>query len=238
MITRDASVPQTKTPDNEQHFTRLPRHVGFIPDGNRRWADQRGLPRSGGYAAGLLPGLHLLEVCMNLGIEEASVYGFTKDNTRRPKEQTEAFRQACVEFANQALERGVALLVLGDSNSPLFPTELLPYTTRSSAPEGAIRVNLLANYGWDWDLQTALNAVDSETKVSKRSLPSLLASSDVSRIDLIVRWGGRRRLSGFLPVQSVYADFFVIDDYWPDYQVEHFHKALSWYQSQDTTLGG
>jgi undecaprenyl diphosphate synthase len=238
MITRDASVPQTNTPDVEQHFTRLPRHVGFIPDGNRRWADQKGLPRSGGYAAGLLPGLHLLEVCMNLGIEEASVYGFTKDNTRRPKEQTEAFRQACVEFANLALERGVALLVLGDSSSPLFPEELLPYTTRSSAPEGAIRVNLLANYGWDWDLQTAMNAVDNQTKVSKRSLPSLLASSDVSRIDLIVRWGGRRRLSGFLPVQSVYADFFVIDEYWPDYQVEHFFKALSWYQSQDTTLGG
>jgi undecaprenyl diphosphate synthase len=238
MITRDVSAPDKQSNEKEKSFSRLPRHVGFIPDGNRRWADRRGLPRSGGYAAGLLPGLHLLEVCKDLGIEEASVYGFTKDNTRRPKEQTEAFREACVQFAHQALERGVALLVLGDSTSPLFPEELLPYTNRSSAKEGAMRVNLLANYGWDWDLQSALNAVDVETKISKRNIHTLLASADVSRIDLIVRWGGRRRLSGFLPVQSVYADFFVIDDYWPDYQVEHFYKALSWYQSQDTTLGG
>jgi undecaprenyl diphosphate synthase len=238
MITRDVSVPQSKRSEAPRNFSRIPRHVGFIPDGNRRWAENRGLPRSGGYAAGLLPGLDLLEVCQNLGIEEASVYGFTKDNTRRPKEQTDAFRQACVEFANMALERGVALLVLGDTSSPLFPEELLPYTTRSHADEGAIRVNLLANYGWDWDLQTALNAVNADMNVSKRDIQSLLASSDVSRIDLVVRWGGRRRLSGFLPVQSVYADFFIIDDYWPDYQSDHFYEALAWYQTQDKTLGG
>jgi undecaprenyl diphosphate synthase len=238
MTTKDVSVHQIQATETVPSFSRLPKHVGFIPDGNRRWAADRGLPRSGGYAAGLLPGLHLLEVCQKLGIEEASVYGFTKDNTRRPKEQTEAFRRACVEFANLALERGVALLVLGDSSSPLFPEELQQFTTRSKANEGAIRVNLLVNYGWDWDLQTALNAVGSETKVARREIHSLLASSDVSRIDLVVRWGGRRRLSGFLPVQSVYADFFVVDDYWPDYQVEQFYDALSWYQTQDTTLGG
>ena len=57
-------------------------------------------------------------------------------------------------------------------------------------------------------------------------------------MDLIIRWGGRRRLSGFLPVQSIYADFFVIEDYWPDYQPEHLEQALAWYQKQDVTLGG
>jgi len=238
MITKDMLSIHNQVNGELPHFSRLPNHVGFIPDGNRRWAANRGLPRSGGYAAGLLPGLHLLEVCQKLGIREASVYGFTKDNTRRPKEQTEAFRKACVEFANLALERGVALLVVGDSTSPLFPEELKPYTTRSLADENAIRVNLLANYGWDWDLQTALNAAGSEEKVSRRDIHSLLASADVSRIDLVVRWGGRRRLSGFLPVQSVYADFYVIDDYWPDYQVDQFFNALTWYQTQDTTLGG
>ena len=65
-----------------------------------------------------------------------------------------------------------------------------------------------------------------------------LGSSEVSRIDLVVRWGGRRRLSGLLPVQSVYADFYVVDDYWPDYRPEHFFDALRWYESQDVTLGG
>lgn len=65
-----------------------------------------------------------------------------------------------------------------------------------------------------------------------------MASAGVSRIDLIVRWGRRRRLSGFLPVQSVYADFYVVDALWPDYEPEQFHAALRWSAAQDVTLGG
>ena len=65
-----------------------------------------------------------------------------------------------------------------------------------------------------------------------------LRSAAVSRLDLIVRWGGGRRLSGFLPAQSVYADFFVLDEYWPDFKPQHFHDALAWFRKQDQTLGG
>jgi len=63
-------------------------------------------------------------------------------------------------------------------------------------------------------------------------------SSDISRIDMIIRWGGRMRLSGFLPVQSVYSDMYVIEDMWPEYEDEHFDMAIKWYQNQDVTLGG
>lgn len=104
-----------------RQFARLPRHIGFIPDGNRRWAEQRGLARGEGYAAGIEPGLLLLEECARLSIAELSIYGFTQENTRRPREQTQAFRAACVEFARRAAERGVALRILGDATSPVFP---------------------------------------------------------------------------------------------------------------------
>ena len=57
-------------------------------------------------------------------------------------------------------------------------------------------------------------------------------------MDLIVRWGGGRRLSGFLPVQSVYADFYVRDEYWPDFNPQHFDRTLAWFKTQDKTLGG
>lgn len=67
---------------------------------------------------------------------------------------------------------------------------------------------------------------------------SELRSHDISRVDLVIRWGGMRRLSGFLPVQSVYADFFVVERLWPDFQPEDFFQALQWYQKQDVTLGG
>ncbi|HEX3046563.1 MAG TPA: undecaprenyl diphosphate synthase family protein, partial [Bacillota bacterium] len=91
----------------------------------------------------------------------------------------------------------------------------------------------LVNYDWEWDLNILKTADPAQ-----RNLATQLRSADVSRVDLIIRWGGRRRLSGFLPVQSVYADFYVVDDLWPDFQPEHFYQALAWYNEQDITLGG
>jgi undecaprenyl diphosphate synthase len=198
----------------------LPRHVGFIPDGNRRWAERHGLAREEGYAHGIEPGLTLFDLCCRLGLEEVSVYGFTQDNTRRPAVQAERFRDACARFA-AAIAPRCALLVVGDETSPQFPAALRPFRIRTGR---GIRVNFLVNYGWEWDLAGLRHG--------------RLRSEDVSRLDLIVRWGGARRLSGFLPVQSVYADFHVIDEYWPDFVPAHIDAALAWYGRQDRTLGG
>jgi undecaprenyl diphosphate synthase len=218
-------------------FKRLPRHIGLIPDGNRRWAVGRRLPRSDGYAAGIPPGLALLQLCRRLGIEEASVYGFTKENVRRPSEQVEAFREACIEFATHAVEMGAALRVVGDTRSDVFPAALRPWAEERS--EGDIRVNLLVNYGWQWDLHTAIgNGARGDAPVRISDVPRSLGSGDVSRVDLVVRWGGRRRLSGFLPVQCAYADLYVVESFWPDMRPEEFLDALRWYEAQDVTLGG
>lgn len=199
----------------------LPKHVGFIPDGNRRWALHHGLAKEDGYSYGITPGLRLYELCRELGIPEVSIYGFTRDNTKRPASQTAAFSAACVDFAHELCRRGASLLVVGDDRSEQFPPELKAFTTRQG---DGIKVNFLVNYGWDWDLEGL-----------KRGA---LHSRDVSRLDLIVRWGGGRRLSGFLPIQSVYADFFIVEDYWPDFRADHFEDALSWFKTQDRTLGG
>ncbi len=200
---------------------RLPRHIGFIPDGNRRWAVQHGLVKEQGYASGIAPGLALFEACKALGVEEVSVYGFTQDNTRRPSAQANQFRAACVAFAREISRRGTALLVVGDETSKQFPVELRAFRTRQG---DGMKVNLLVNYGWDWDLDGLKDGG--------------LRSADVSRLDLIVRWGGGRRLSGFLPVQSVYADIFVLDALWPDFTTQHLDAALAWFGQQDRTLGG
>jgi undecaprenyl diphosphate synthase len=118
--------------------------------------------------------------------------------------------------------RGAALLIVGDETSSQFPDELRVFRTRQGS---GIRVNFLVNYGWEWDL----SGLKEEGQ---------LRSQEVSRLDLIVRWGGGRRLSGFLPVQSVYADFYIVDQHWPEFQPEHFDEALSWFREQDQTLGG
>ena len=199
----------------------LPRHVGLIPDGNRRWAVSRGMSKEQGYGFGIEPGLTLFEMCRSLGIPEVSVYCFTQDNTKRPSPQIQAFRSACVDFALEISRRGAALLVMGDDRSPLFPEELRPFREREGV---GIKVNLLVNYDWEWDLS---GLKDGEIR-----------SKEISRLDLVVRWGGGRRLSGFLPVQSVYTDFYIVDEYWPDFRPEHFGQALSWFKEQDQSLGG
>lgn len=200
---------------------RIPRHVGIIPDGNRRWAKDKSMDKSDGYQHGLNPGLEVLKEAMRYGVEEVTYYGFTVDNCKRPKEQIKAFQQACTDAVKLIENEAVSLLVVGNTDSKFFPEELLPYTKRNIEENSSkMKVNFLVNYGWDWDLRNGF------------------CSKAISRIDMIIRWGGMCRLSGFLPVQSVYADFYVVNDLWPDYKNEHFEEAIKWYQKQDVTLGG
>ncbi|NLJ88482.1 MAG: undecaprenyl diphosphate synthase family protein [Epulopiscium sp.] len=201
-------------------FKRLPNHIGIIPDGNRRWALSNNKEKHEGYKYGINPGFELYKICLDYGIKEMTFYGFTQDNTKRPPIQTKAFQEACVEAVMKLANKDANLLVIGNTNSPLFPKELLPFANkRVLFGKGLMNINFLVNYGWKWDL---INN----------------ASKAIPRIDLIIRWGGRRRLSGFLPIQSVYADFYVIDDLWPNFNKTHLDKALFWYQTQDITLGG
>lgn len=203
----------------------VPRHIGIIPDGNRRWAKEHGLNKQDGYEYGLLPGLKLLKMAREKKIDEITYYGFTMDNCKRPAEQFRAFQKACVDAVDLLTKEGADLLVIGNRESRCFPEELVPYTTRTPVNGGGIRVNFLVNYGWQWDL----------SHIQTDGLPY---STDVSRIDLVIRWGGMRRLSGFLPIQCVYSDFYVVERYWPDYRDTDLDDALKWYAAQDVTLGG
>lgn len=219
-------------------FSRLPKHIGVIPDGNRRWAVRQGLPKEKGYSYGLRPGIRLYELCLEFGIKELTFYGFTQDNTKRPAVQTMAFRKACVDAVKMLSNRDASLLVIGDTSSPQFPPELLPYTKRQTFGRGTIRINFLVNYGWKWDLSNLQKCAGPKGRISQKNFLNALASAELSRIDLVIRWGGRMRLSGFLPVQTIYSDFYIINDLWPDFRDEHFYNALYWYQEQDITLGG
>lgn len=202
---------------------RIPKHVGIIPDGNRRWAEGNGLKKEEGYAYGLEPGLRLLRAAQNSGVQELTYYGFTVDNCKRPKEQVLAFSKACVRAVEMIEQENAELYVIGNTGSHCFPAELLPYTKRRREPDtakGRLRVNFLVNYGWEWDMKNGW------------------ASSEIPRIDMVIRWGGMCRLSGLLPIQTVYSDIYIVKELWPDFQEKQFTDALQWYHSQDVTLGG
>lgn len=205
---------------------RIPKHIGVIPDGNRRWALENGLQKKDGYNNGLNAGLEMYKICKKLGVKELTYYGFTVDNTKRPTIERLSFTKACVDAVKLLAKEDAELLVVGNKESKMFPQELMEYTERKTIGKGGVKINFLVNYSWEWDLK------------SNENKNQYFCSNDVSRIDLIIRWGGRHRLSGFLPIQSVYSDFYFIEDYWPDYKNEHVTDALDWYSHQDVTLGG
>jgi undecaprenyl diphosphate synthase len=216
-----------------QKFKRLPKHIAIIPDGNRRWAQARDLGKHEGYNSGINPGLEVYDMCVALGIEEVTFFGFTQDNTKRPEIQRNAFVDACIKSVEELSKRDAELLVVGNTNSDMFPKELLPFTKRTKFGTGKIKINFLVNYGWYWDLTYGYDHTSDKEKMVEK-----IASADIQRIDLLVRWGGRRRLSGMLPIQTVYSDIYVVEDMWPDFKPEHLYNALDWYQNQDITLGG
>ncbi len=211
-----------------QKFKRIPKHIGVIPDGNRRWALSKDLQKHEGYKNGVSSGVELLQNLIDLGVDEVTFYGFTKDNAKRPKIQTSSYIDACMESIKECEKLGANILVVGDDTSKLFPKEAKKYTTRQDK-EG-IKVNFLLNYDWQWDLKNI--------KSKNGAIINQLHSKDISKIDLIIRWGDRLRLSGFLPVQSVYSDFYSVDKMWPDYEKNHLEKALIYYENTDVTLGG
>lgn len=175
----------------------------------------------------------MLRLARDAGVSEITYYGFTTDNCGRPSEQVTAFSEACAQAVEMIAAEPVSLLVVGNTEGSAFPQSLRPYALRTDMHGGGIRVNFLVNYGWEWDL-----AGLEQPGTNRSKIQSGLRSHDISRVDLVIRWGGMRRLSGFLPIQAVYADFFVVDRLWPDFQPEDFNEALQWYQKQDITLGG
>ena len=154
---------------------RIPRHIGVIPDGNRRWATLRQMEKKDGYQYGLEPGMKLLKKAKEYGVEELTYYGFTMDNCKRPKEQFEAFQSACVEAVQMLTREGADLLVIGNEKSKCFPKELEYFRVRTPVHGGGMRVNFLVNYGWEWDL----------SHIAESGQPY---SCDISRIDMIIRW--------------------------------------------------
>ena len=108
---------------------RIPKHIGIIPDGNRRWAQGAGMHKKDGYAHGLTPGLEVLKLARDAGVEEITFYGFTTDNCGRPAEQVAAFSRACVDAVELIASEPVSLLVVGNTQAKAFPQALMPYTT-------------------------------------------------------------------------------------------------------------
>lgn len=224
----------------------LPKHIGFIMDGNGRWAKKQGKPRSFGHAKGaeVLEGLcdHLFEK----GVRCLSFYAFSTENWSRPEEEVKKLNDLLVKFVKKFLptfiKNKTRLVISGDLTSPRISEstrkKIMNAVEKTSEFTEHI-VNICYNYGSRSEIVHAVNALlERGESVTERSIEENLWTNGLGDVDLIVRTSGEQRLSNFLLWQSAYAELYFTDCLWPDFTNDEADKALTWFENRKRTFGG
>jgi undecaprenyl diphosphate synthase len=222
---------------------KLPKCVGFIMDGNRRYAESLGQEPVMGHVAGKEAFLNMVEHVLELGIQHAIFYTFSTENWKRSQSEVESllglFRQVLTEMKETTKER-CAIRIVGRWKD--FPEDIqesflnLEADTAEYANRGTIWVAL--SYGGRAELTAAfVELVASGEEVSEESIAAHLWTAGMPDPDLIIRTGGEQRLSNFLPWQSVYSELFFTETYWPAFTKDEFTRILSAYEDRERRIG-
>ena len=221
----------------------IPNHVGFIPNGNRRFARRRGLTLAGAYSVGARKALEIVKWCHAVGIREVSFFGTSHENVLgRPRDEMTALHQGILEFC-QGLPRFSTLHLVGDVLGMTMDDEhreAFKAILGRGRGDGKFLVHADVNYSGElaFELAPLFGAIERFGLGVVRKDPGFyIASAGVSTVDLLIRTGGEHRLSGFLPFQTQYAELRFLTKLWGDFSFEDFHDALDWYAKQDRTKG-
>ena len=242
---------KTESDRPQVDFTRLPRHIAIIMDGNGRWAKKRSLPRTAGHASGAETFRTIATYCKDIGIDYLTVYAFSTENWKRPETEVSAImgllKKYLLEAIGQMERDRVKMEFFGDL-SPLTPElrELCERTREISRHYEGCQVNICLNYGGRDELLRAAQAYARDclegradpNHLSQEQFGGYLFSKGVPDPDLVIRPSGELRLSNFLLWQSAYAEFYFTDVLWPDFSKEELHRAIASYQSRDRRFGG
>ena len=240
-----------KKPEAEVDFSRLPRHVAIIMDGNGRWAKRRGLPRTAGHAAGAENFRTIATYCKEIGLEYLTVYAFSTENWKRPAEEVSAIMGLLKKYLLEAIGRmerdRVKMRFFGDLSPLSAELRVLCLETEeiSKRYEGC-QVNICLNYGGRDELLRAARAFALDCQegradpghLTEAAFGQYLYSAGVPDPDLVIRPSGEVRISNFLLWQSAYAEFYFTDVLWPDFSKEELHRALAAYQGRSRRFGG
>ncbi|MDL2207979.1 di-trans,poly-cis-decaprenylcistransferase [Desulfovibrio sp. OttesenSCG-928-M14] len=225
----------------------LPRHVAIIMDGNGRWAAARNLPRSEGHRAGTESAREIVEECLKLGIPHLTLYTFSKENWRRPKNEVSFLFGLLVDFITRELpsleRRGVQLRVLGDAAGlPLAARSTLAHACERTSANRAMILNLALNYSGRDEIARAcrlcLEAGLKPGDINPDALAERLYTAGQPDPDLVIRSSGEQRLSNFLLFQSAYSEFHFTDALWPDFSPQHLRTALEDFAARKRRFGG
>ncbi len=228
----------------------LPRHVGIIMDGNGRWAQKRGLPRSAGHRAGAQNLKTITEFAGEMGIAYITAYAFSTENWKRPKEEVDALMQLLLDYLrdkDQLAGKNVTIRVIGDRSalSDEINREIDVIEDYTKDRDGMV-LYLAINYGGRQEIVRAVNALCQKAadgklapgEVTEQMLSAGVYTDDVPDADLIIRPSGELRLSNFLLWQSAYSEFWFSDINWPDFTTEDFTRAILDYQNRNRRFGG
>ncbi|MCB1179208.1 MAG: di-trans,poly-cis-decaprenylcistransferase [Leptospiraceae bacterium] len=220
-------------------------HIGFIMDGNGRWATKKGKSRSRGHIAGVHSLKKIINHCVDYRIPNISIYAFSTENWKRPKEEVSFLFKLLIEFLHKYLEilnrKGVRILHSGDNT--LLEKELIKeidFAINKTSKNKNLNLNICLNYGSKKELVTAFKNfyLMNQTFPGEDDIDKYLYNPTLPPLDLIIRTGGERRLSNFMLWQSSYAEIYFEDKLWPDYSKDDLQKAIYWFGNRERRFGG
>ncbi|HEX6417794.1 MAG TPA: polyprenyl diphosphate synthase [Acidimicrobiales bacterium] len=227
---------------------RIPAHVACVMDGNGRWAERRGLPRTDGHAAGERALFDTVEGALDLGCRWLTVYAFSTENWRRPADEVRflmGFNESLLLRRRDELhERGVRVRFVGrrDWRVPRRVLRRMDETVEMTRHNRVMTLTLAFNYGGRAEIVDAVRALVAAgtpaDKVTEKRLRSFMYAPDMPDPDLMVRTSGEYRISNFLLWELAYSELVFTDVLWPDFRREHLFDAVREYQHRDRRFGG
>jgi undecaprenyl diphosphate synthase len=230
-------------------WERLPRHIAVIMDGNGRWAQKRHLPRVAGHRAGTQSARTTIETCARLKVEALTLYAFSVENWRRPKAEIEFLMQLLREYLRKEMpliqKNNIRMRFLGRPEElPAAVQEDTREAMEATARNTGMVLSIALNYGGRAEIVDAMNAILAERNghggaaVTEEQLSRHLYTANLPDPDLLIRTSGEMRVSNFLLWQIAYAEIFVTETLWPDFNRARLLEALVDFQGRERRYGG
>lgn len=219
-------------------------HVAIIPDGNRRWATNKGLSPILGHKKGAENFEVLCDTAKELGVKCITLWGFSTENWKRTEDEVDNVfalaRELIKRYRKKCLDEKIRLVHLGRKDR--FPPDLTKMITdleEETKDFNSFIMGMAADYGGHDELIRAINTIrDKGLELNDENIEKYLDTHDMPQIDLIIRTGGEVRLSGFMSWQAAYAELYFSDILFPDFGPEELKKALESYSKRDRRYGG
>ncbi len=217
-------------------------HVAFIMDGNGRWGQKRKKSRNFGHLEGVKTVKKVVETSIKLKIPVVTFYVFSTENWKRPKSEINFLFQLIKNYfkkeLNTVISNGIKINILGKINKlPLKTKSILKNTTRLTKKNKKIIVNLAINYGFKDEIINAIKNIKKKDKITEKNIQRNLFTNNLPDPDILIRTGGRRRLSNFMLWQLAYAEIYFLDKLWPDFNKFDYKKIISNFKSIKRNYG-